>query len=82
MAGSSGSVDELVFAVVFEIAFGGAGQGAVCGVGDGAHPGCGVACFGGEEGEGDFVLAGGLVDGEAEVVGEVVFDCCGEGLLV
>ena len=80
MAGSAVAVDELVSAVSFENAPGRAGQGAVGGVGDGAHPGRGGAGLGWEEGDGDFVLAGGLVYGEAEVGGEGVFDCGCEGL--
>ena len=80
MAGSGGTVDELVSAVGFEIALGRAGQGPIGGVGDGAHPWRGVAGLGWEEGDGDFVLAGGLVDGQAEVAGEGVFDCGCEGL--
>lgn len=80
MAGSGGMVDELVTVVGFEIALGRAGQGPVSGVGDGAHPWRGEAGLGWEEGDGDSVLAGGLVDGEAEVAGEAVFDCGCEGL--
>ena len=83
MAGSSVvvAVLELVFGVGFEVAFGRARQGAVGAVSDGAHPGGREARFGGEEAEGDFVLACRLVDGEAEMVGETVLDGAGEGLL-
>ena len=80
MAGSACAVDELVSTVGFEIALGRADEGPVGGVGDGAHPGRGEASLGWEEGDGDLVLARGLVDREAKVGGEAVFDCGCEGL--
>ena len=81
MARSSvGAVLDLVFGIGFKVRFGRAREGAVGAVADGAHPGGREAGFGGEETEGDFVLAGRLVDREAEMVGETVLDGAGEGL--
>lgn len=64
----------------FKIPLRSADQRIIVRIADSAHPRCGIACGCREEGEGDLFLVGGLVDGEAEVGGEVVGDGGGEGL--
>ena len=73
-------VDEPVSGVGFEVPLGRAGQGSVGVVGDGAHPRRRVARRGGKETERDLVLSCRLVDGQAEVVREVLLDRRRKGL--
>ena len=73
---------DLVPGIAGKITRGAGGQGPIAVVGDGAVPGRGVGCWGREQSDGDLVLAGRLVDREAEVVGEVLLYRGGEGLAV
>lgn len=65
--------DDLESGVLFEFTLGGADPLAVSEQGDTAVPGCCEARLGVEQTNGDFVLAKGLVDGEAKMAWKGLF---------
>ena len=74
--------DDLESGVLFEFALGGADPLAVSEQGDAAVPGCGESRLGVEQTNGDFVLAKGLVDGEAKMAWKSLFYSASKSLFL